>query len=363
MKRILVCLVPILVLLPVFSLACDEATVPAQSPSSTGKIAFVSRRDTPETWGSMKNNEIYIVNTDGSGILRLTNNGEKYDLHPALSPDGKKIAFISLRGTNGIYLVSTDGSGETMLTDNLTDYKEPLEWSPDGTKIIFSGRPGRQENNYDIYTIDVDGSGLRRLTDAVEPDWAPAWSPDGTKIAFTRGPWLSDPQPPDPTTIWVMDSDGTNQMQISSGYAECPDWSPDGEKIVFTASIDHILQICVMNADGSDQKNLSNYEEIQISNRFPEWSPNGSKIAFVRWYKSGIYKLVVMNADGSDKRVISNCPTLRQVFSWSSDGDRIAFVCPESERNYNIYIENADGSNRYVLTDSSEYDYMVSWSN
>ena len=169
------------------------------------------------------------------------------------------------------------------------------------------------------------------------------------------------------TTIWMMDSDGSNQFQIeplgSARYNKYPDWSPDGEKIVFTALIDG-MQICVMNVDGSDQVNLSKYEDSKFRDYWAEWSPNGSKIAFVRAYSSsGEWEIVVMNSDGSDKRVIStNCPKYLQIFAWSPDGDRIAYASSSSSHDSQIYIEDADGSNRYALTSRTGRNYMIAWS-
>ncbi|MFC1942916.1 hypothetical protein ACFLWU_06870 [Chloroflexota bacterium] len=331
-----------------------------EQESEIGKIAFVSNRD--------GNKEIYVINTDGSGIRRLTNNNSYNDIFPVLSPDGKKIAFIfvSYLGTSGLFLMNTDGGEKVKSTDNLTDYGD-LEWSPDGTKILFIGRQDKKADG--IYTINADGSGLRKLTNGGGSGWAPTWSPDGTKIAFTMGPGLSDMMPPGTTTIWVMNSDGSNQVPIKKysgpiGYAAYPDWSPDGEKLVFVTSIDGILQTCVMNADGSDQVNLSKYEDSQFREYWAEWSPNGSKIAFVREYSSsGEWEIVVMNPDGSDKRVVSsNCTKYLQNFAWSPDGNRIAYASKSSSDDWPIYIEDADGSNKYALTSRTGRNHMITWS-
>lgn len=111
-----------------------------------------------------------------------------------------------------LYVMNADGSNQTRLTDNLSFDTAP-SWSPDGTKIVFvSGRDG----NYEIYMMNADASNQTRLTNEFEYDFYPSWSPDGTKIVFVSG-----------RDIFVMNADGSNPQNltnISSGWALCPDW-------------------------------------------------------------------------------------------------------------------------------------------
>jgi len=109
-------------------------------PGANGKIAFGSLRD--------GNQEVYVMNADGSGQTNLTNNTAD-DGVPAWSPDGSKIAFASLRDGNPgnaaeIYVMKADGSGQTRLTNNLAEDHSP-SWSPGGTQIAFrSNRDGKR---------------------------------------------------------------------------------------------------------------------------------------------------------------------------------------------------------------------------
>ncbi|MBM2832509.1 MAG: exported protein of unknown function, partial [Dehalococcoidia bacterium] len=256
----------------------------ASDPSLPGKIAFYSFRDL--------NEEIYLMNDDGSGQTRITNNGDA-DNDPALSPDGAKIAFSSWRdGNSEIYVMNSDGTNQTRLTTNgfnVGDYSPA--WSPDGTRIaFFSSRDGNNE----IYVMSADGSGQTRLTSNPAPDEYPAWSPDGQRIAF------ASPRDGVEYEIYVMNANGSDQTRITNNTARDfkPAWSPDGSKIVFTSWRDVNTGVYVMNPNGTGQTYLSNGSS-------PAWSPDGSKIAFedIRGGNSDIY---VMNADGSHQIRLTN---------------------------------------------------------
>src|SRR3990170_1357253 len=152
-------------------------------PSATGEIAFASCRAVKPADQVC---DIYVMNADGSGQTRLTNKPEEEQL-PVWSPDGSRIAFISVRDGNAeIYVMQADGTLQTRLTSNAAgDFFGA--WSPDGTQIPFlSPRDAPSENpNNEIYVMNAAGSGQPRLTNDPASDGFPAWSPDGRHIAFT----------------------------------------------------------------------------------------------------------------------------------------------------------------------------------
>jgi hypothetical protein len=145
--------------------ATARARATATARSQAGCIAFASNRD--GNW------EIYVMNADGSGVTRLTNNPAD-DRVPSWSPDGRRIAFDSKRdGNYEIYVMNADGSGQTNLTNNPADDYMP-SWSPDGRRIAFDSK---RDGNYEIYVMNADGSGVTRLTNNPAFDCCPAWSP------------------------------------------------------------------------------------------------------------------------------------------------------------------------------------------
>jgi dipeptidyl aminopeptidase/acylaminoacyl peptidase len=139
---------------------------PSFSPNGS-KIVFVRGRD--------GNYEIYVMNADGSGQTRLTNNSAD-DVHPSFSPDGSKIAFDSQRdGNYEIYVMNANGSGQVNLTHNSASDDNPA-FSPDGSKIAFdSDRDGGIGGN--VYVMNADGSGQTRLTNNPADDYGPNWQP------------------------------------------------------------------------------------------------------------------------------------------------------------------------------------------
>jgi Tol biopolymer transport system component len=196
-------------------------------------------------------------------------------------------------------------------------------------KIVF-GRNG------ELFTMNADGSDPRQLPFALgsEPSLASLgaiWSPDGTKIAFVRSTTTTFQ---DRNQICVMNADGSNQKCPSGEDAIAPAWSPDSTQIVFTKNLD----IYAMNADGSNQRNLTNFSANHFGSG-PSWSPDGLKIAFARTDRNTSFVLV-MNADGSNQRVILNGGLFDHV--WSPDGLKL-LVRPAGLKG--IWVVNADGSN------------------
>ena len=219
--------------------------LPVWSPDGK-KIAFTSYRD--------GNTEIYTMNPDGGDLQNLTQNSA-FDEFPEWSPDGKKIAFRSKRqgGINKIYVMDADGGNVRRITDI---QGKRVTWSPDGKHLVFTSTSVGGEN-YEIFTVDIDGSNLTRLTYNPEMDSDPAWSPDGSKIAFSSTRDAIG-------QIYVMNTDGSDPVKLTSGSLSSyhPTWSHDGEQISFWTysekDRDDRTDVWLMNADGSNLVNLTN---------------------------------------------------------------------------------------------------------
>jgi len=255
-------------------------------------VAFYSARD--------GNNEIYVMDTDGSNPVRITVSPAS-DVDPAMSPDGRDIVFTSNRtGNNDIYIVDSRGGDPVDLTNNPAN-DGWARWSPDGQHIVFHSN--RDDLGFDIYMMDRDGSNVVRLTDHVGVDQYPDWSPDGQHIAFRRD-----------ADIYVLDllTGDTTRLTNAGPLNQMPVWSPNGHRIAFMSTRAGYPSVFVMNEDGSGQTNLTPKDPTVIdadwNSRAPSWSNTGHQIYFTGFRPStGLdTEIFVMNDDGSGQTNITN---------------------------------------------------------
>ncbi len=300
----------------------------AQTPTlrANGKIAFTSDRD--------GNLEIYVMNNDGTGQVRLTNN-LVVDDHPTWSRDGTKIAFVSQRTAGGfaISVMNADGTNKVEITplNYIDSFFWSMSWSPDSSRITF------QDNN-DIFVVNADGSNRQILVNDPAYDAEPSWSPDGSKILFVSNrlrQFFSIP--------YTIKPDGTDLRALASDNSETdhsPDWSPTGNKITFMVyDYANFYTISTANADGTDRRDLGgcgNGSPAEDCYK-PKWSPDGRKIIFhkVDYNANFDAEIYAKNIDGNGIVQLTNttgknfnpswqplvsAPTLRTFADFDGDG-------------------------------------------
>lgn len=204
----------------------SPAFTPAWSPQGN-VIAFTKGRVFA---GGSTDNEIYIVQPDGSGMQNVTQHPAN-DALPSWSPDGQRLVFRSTRdGNKELYVIGADGTGLTRLTTSPGTDTFP-HWSPLGDRIVFaSDRTG----DFEIFTVRPDGSAVRQLTHSPGLDMHPVWSPDGKWICFAsaRGglkdehPLTGNPQPYG--DLYLMRPDGSEVQALTDDQFEdgTPGWAP-----------------------------------------------------------------------------------------------------------------------------------------
>jgi Tol biopolymer transport system component len=224
---------------------------PSFSPDLT-KFIFSSNRS-----GHM---QLYLYDFDAFlrgndiSVIQITETSNNY--YPAWAPDNSAIVFVSDRdGDFRIYIMNTDGTNEELYID-LENACFP-SWSSDSSKLLFSARVN---GSNEIYTMDRSGGNLTRLTFNDTDDQFAKYSPDGEYIVFSRSNLNSS------YDIYVMDKNGNNEVLLISHYGldELPIWSPDGTKIVFRSRISGSDQITMMNRDGSNSVALTNLRGMSI---------------------------------------------------------------------------------------------------
>ena len=259
----------------------------------------------------------------------------QFELRCVQAPRVGRIVFSSERdGLANIYVMNEDGTGVRRLTIKSEDgWSNGPRWSPDGKSITFeAGRNGSGAGaSSKISVMTPFGGGQKRLSHGFW-DTGARWSPDGQRIAFDHSTEANE------FVISVMNADGSGLVNLTQNEANTFDWSPDGQHIV----IESDGEIYIHNSDGSGGRKLTD-------GAFPRWSPAGLQIVF----KTGP-RLNVINADGTGLfRLTPPFEPFSKVWgrhvAWSPDGARIAFRIIADHPERGIHVINADGTNLVKL--------------
>ena len=280
---------------------------PAISPD--GKwLAFASNR--------LQNAELYLMDLTTRTLQQLTHTDELDEYMPAFSPDGQSIAFVSERTRGGMMLPSVQASGSDPRTAT-------------------------------IYLMDVDGRNQRPLIDIAGAQRAPVFSPDGQKIAFeSKAPMQVTDSEPGSTApgdensatleIYVIHTDGTYKKQLTHNDVDDghPTWAPNGKQIAFTGMVDDIYHIFSVNADGGTVQQLT--YGTTGSHYHPTFGPDGKRIIYVS-NAHNHYTLWTMDADGTNKTQLTNHIGAHFEPSLSKDGKTLVFSSDRSD-HMRIYL-------------------------
>ena len=287
------------------SIGGSNAPLPSTDDELTGHIVF-----TCQLFKVQAMDQICIMNADGSGMRRLTTENNRRHYYPSLAPDGQSVLYTSFR----------------------------------------------EENVYEIYSLDLNDGSVDQLTDRLGVLTAPEVSPDGTSITFARG---------DPTNgsyqIMVMDRNGKNADNIPQVAGWDPTWSPDGKQILFASGVDGKTQLFVVNRNGSDLHQVSNLPAIRGRS---DWSADGQ---FIVTYSGPAWnrEVYIMNADGANARQLTPRGGNSQGASFSPDGKWVVFTAYfdnyGDDHGCEIYIIRTDGTDLRRLTNNDYCDYQPRW--
>jgi len=274
--------------------------------SSDGKkLIFQSTRDGREC------DQIYTMNVDGSDV-KMVSTGEGRTTCSYFFPGDKRILYSSTHlgakqcpprpdfsqgyvwavyDTFDIFTANPDGSNLKQLT-NTPGYDAETTINRQG-KLVFTSK---RDGDLDIYTMDANGKNVKRLTNELGYDGGPFWSYDGKQIVYRAYHPQTEKEKADYTSllkqnlirptvldIWVMNADGSNKHQVTNLHKAsfAPYFFPDGKRIIFSSNVadpkGRDFDLYVINVDGSGM------ERITYNNTFdgfPMFSPDGKKLVF-----------------------------------------------------------------------------------
>jgi serine/threonine protein kinase len=285
---------------------------PVFSPDGRGVIHRSNRGGASNLWWQPLNGKSPVQLTTGPGP----------DTYPSVARDGK-IAFLNSRARNTLLMHSlTSSTSTTLLTDSSRLWAPAL--SPDGKMIAYSR--DEPDGSWHLWIIPAGGGAARQLTSGKEPEIYPRFTPDGASIVFNT--WGQEP-----LSIWSVPSIGGPAKRLtapkfgSDGYA---DVSPDGRWIVFARTENKSSRIYIASLDGTGEPRRL----LDVPGTLPRWSPDGNWISFspTRSFSSGVF---IVHTDGTGLRRLTDNGGWAV---WWPDGEHIGFQITGQDGNDQVQV-------------------------
>jgi Tol biopolymer transport system component len=266
-----------------------------------------------------------------------------------------------------IYLVQGDGSGLTRMTDNEVVDTSPT-WSPDGRQIAFRSR---RDGSSDLFIMDSDGSHITNLIrdpkDSIFDEFYPRWNPKRDLMAMYTDRFYSPavgcawhrvaymPINGGKDSIVVLDAQVTEQETLT--------WSPDGSTIVYSSRCDfakeQAIELFAWNIDTNEVTQLTH---DGFSNSSPAYSNNGRYLAYQSTRDDEAAEIYILDLETGDLRNLTQSPSKDSHPTWSPDDSQIAFIT-DRDGNDEIYVMNVDGSGTPInVSNHPARDFEPSWS-
>jgi Tol biopolymer transport system component len=236
---------------------------------------------------------------------------------------------------SGLYLAGADGNRHTRLTSDSLPRATYARWSPVGDSILVESWLPR---NGDVWTINADGTGVRRIAGGV----GASWSPDGREIAVVK----------DGGKIEILSSEGVHLRTIDLGIPrdnavdQAPAWSQDGQVLALQDRGDGVLYVAPADGKGDSRPVVTGLADL-VYEVNPAWSPDGKRLAFTR-EAPDTDDAWTSRPDGSDLRLVARDV---DVLTWSADGEALIGESIDDLRTYRYPV---DGGEPRLLSEAEE---------
>jgi Tol biopolymer transport system component len=267
--------------------------LPSVSPQGDA-IAFMSNRS--------GNFDVYVTSPDGEHVIQITNNAAN-ESAPFWSRDARVVFSTWADNASTIYGASARNPGATVI--GKATGRSPII-APDGEKVIYSVG---QFPSMQIEEASLDGSNVRQLTKSPSAQFNAVYSPDQSQVAFARADSTRQLQ------LWVMNADGSGERQLTrfaadDGSPQWPSWSPDGTRLAIQAGkynrnapTENTAHIWIIDVKSGTATKLNAHTTAYLDET-PSWFPDGKQIAF-QSDRSGRMEVWVMNADGTGAKQVT----------------------------------------------------------